>query len=1008
MPTPRLSQQDFERIERNQRYHVNDLLKNYFNILGNSYESLAKNVEIYVNSGSGESGQKERSNEVKKKLIEMFLNPGSRQNLQNAITRIEPYFEGNQSGASGGARTLFRNFRYYNDMMFGAFDHFAEHLGRTHNFFSADMYKMWVQGMRLGLYTACDFCVLGRNGLNYSDGREPSPRLEAVKEYYSLICVVREILATIEQEIGRWGRGGDSYSFTSDDWTEYLRSCREQLNRNFGSERGRQMFNDIFGGPDPNRPEGNWDNIQMRFFTRLAEELLRGREEIPLSNQNRGEGSFNRDYAGEQAEAEARERERRQREERERPDPSQNNENNNIDPDDIPRPEESPRERQRDKSPAREAGEQQARGERPDTPPKFDFGSSTLNDILNNMTDEMEKDGKAAGNNEPFKPSPGLGMPLGTLTKEEAAKMPWLCMAFSLKESLKWFLKDPTTAANFRHGSGDVITLLLELWEVSRRDNFRDVGHNFFWAKNLGTAEKPIKGFARLVKDKEEARTEEEKKKREEGEDKNLLLRGKRKEDIRADQLGWTAWPWRKDKKIPMGVPGVVQKSWRFTRFLRSQHNAYDLKDKSHFIGILYDKYLIQDFQAWSTEIYAPSPAPLSVIWITNQIDFRRDKRDWWGDDPRTINPDNGFSHYIIFSRMRYDKNSTSDENDIYNNFISNKTPTLNSKTLAELVGKIVKEGKGTLVRLGPDLLELKESQNEEQKERSENETPETRKNAADTITEWNLREVGLTPEDFEVLKTAFADPAHIANIIKKLASSISPHKVADLLDKIFNAIHEKTAENMFNQMVDNNPVFSEAEKTQLKKAYQEAKTKSDKRYLWREILSHRAAKETHNKKTEEQKDKIFEEQVNKNPRYGPPGEDTQERRDRFKEYTQANDTKKKKMQEEENTRFTQGENARQWGSYFQDNANREAGAGDESVGTETDNNFNGQFSFMDSLQAINKLKNLSSMKPAGMDEGMKSNKPYWKIVFNHPLTYIFLFIGLIIAIMAAATKKDK
>ncbi|CAG8806633.1 15839_t:CDS:2, partial [Racocetra persica] len=220
MPTPRLSQQDFERIERNQRYHVNDLLKSCFNVLGgNFYESLAKNVEIYVNSGSGESGQKERSNEVKKKLMEMFFNPGSRQNLQNAITKIEPYFEGSQSGASGRARTLFRNFRYYNDMMFGAFDHFAEHLGRTR-----------------------------RAGLNYSDGREPSPRLEAVKEYYSLICVVREILATIEQEIGR-----------------------EQLNRNFGEERARQMFNDIF-----------------------AEELLRGREgEVPPSNQNRGEGSFN-------------------------------------------------------------------------------------------------------------------------------------------------------------------------------------------------------------------------------------------------------------------------------------------------------------------------------------------------------------------------------------------------------------------------------------------------------------------------------------------------------------------------------------------------------------------------------------------------------------------------------------------------------------------------------------------------------------------------------------------
>ncbi|CAG8733443.1 24963_t:CDS:2, partial [Racocetra persica] len=185
-------------------------------------------------------------------------------------------------------------------------------------------------------------------------------------------------------------------------------------------------------------------------------------------------------------------------------------------PDDIPRPEEPRKDKQREKSPSREAGEQQARGETPDAPPKeFGFNSSTLNDILNSMTDEMEKDNKATGNDEPFKPSPGLGMPLGGITKEEAEKLPWICMAFSLKESLQWFIKDPTTAANIRHGS----------------------------AKNLGTAEKPIKGFARLVKDEEEARTEEEKKKREEGEDKNLLLRGKRKDDKRADKLGWIAWP---------------------------------------------------------------------------------------------------------------------------------------------------------------------------------------------------------------------------------------------------------------------------------------------------------------------------------------------------------------------------------------------------------------------------------------------------------------------------------
>jgi hypothetical protein len=71
-------------------------------------------------------------------------------------------------------------------------------------------------------------------------------------------------------------------------------------------------------------------------------------------------------------------------------------------------------------------------------------------------------------------------------------------------------------------------------------------------------------------------------------------------------------------------------------------------------------------------------------------------------------------------------------------------------------------------------------------------------------------------------------------------------------------------------------------------------------------------ARKAHQKKTQAEKDKIFEEQVNKNPRYGPLHQDTQERRERFKEYEKTkNDPKKREqMQEQENERFTTGENA--------------------------------------------------------------------------------------------------
>jgi len=51
-------------------------------------------------------------------------------------------------------------------------------------------------------------------------------------------------------------------------------------------------------------------------------------------------------------------------------------------------------------------------------------------------------------------------------------------------------------------------------------------------------------------------------------------------------------------------------------------------------------------------------------------------------------------------------------------------------KTVAELVGNL----KGTLVRLGPDVLELIDSQNEDQKGRSQDETPESRKKTDENV----------------------------------------------------------------------------------------------------------------------------------------------------------------------------------------------------------------------------------------------------------------------------------
>jgi hypothetical protein len=134
-------------------------------------------------------------------------------------------------------------------------------------------------------------------------------------------------------------------------------------------------------------------------------------------------------------------------------------------------------------------------------------------------------------------------------------------------------------------------------------------------------------------------------------------------------------------------------------------------------------------------------------------------------------------------------------------------------QTLPQLVAKL----KGILVRLGPDALELIDSQTPDQKDRSENETPENRDKNKKEPTDQDLTALGLTREEFNQLNTAFTDPACLANLIKKLASGKSPEKMAQMLNRMFNHLHEKTRDAMFKQMVDHHPVFSPEQKQSLK-----------------------------------------------------------------------------------------------------------------------------------------------------------------------------------------------
>ncbi|CAG8442372.1 3954_t:CDS:2 [Ambispora leptoticha] len=396
-------------------------------------------------------------------------------------------------------------------------------------------------------------------------------------------------------------------------------------------------------------------------------------------------------------------------------------------------------------SPSRKAAQEEIKGNRENIPPpkETNFNSSDLNNLLNKLKGEFEQDGQKNHSS----PLPDLSLGPNSIMSGDKEKMPWLAFTINIynRNNLPGFcVFDPATFA-VSHGEGDLVTLQLELKRLEDK------------------------------KIKDDALEDEQKKDR-------LLISGAR------------------DVKI--GVPGVKQKSYRFTRMFRNQANAYDLNDTNHFIGVLRDKGVM-------------------------------------------------------------------------------------SKSPAELVGRIVKEARGTLVRLGPDALGLIDSQNKDQQERSKNETPQSREANQKAVSEQDLKDIGLSKSEFENLNTAFTDEALIANLIKRISQSNKPEKVAELLNKLFDHCQPVTQEALFNQMVENNPVFSREEKDNLK-----------------------TQREAFQKKTKEEKDKIFEEQVNSNPRYGPKGEDTQERRDRFKEYEKADETKKEQLQAQENEQFTHGENA--------------------------------------------------------------------------------------------------
>lgn len=787
MTTPKLRESDIARIQAEVERAVKEKICTQCNLSYHPDLSLSQIIEV-----TGKKNDPNFQTRLKKSVKGLMTNQFLIGNFEGLASALEPFFEGSQQGSSPQAQQAFKNFQYYNKMTVEAFHYFIEHLVNNETFFSADIYRQWLACANLGLYTAPDFVVLGKYGLNYSDNRDPSPRLTKLKSYLEHVYRCRVLIEVFDSQLTTSG-GGDSYSLSPQAWNQYLTDIKRQLNKSFSSERASELFRQIFGSDNPDQPANAqlFQAYQQQALDRIALALL------PEQQRNQPQSSgMNRNYVAEEQANQARQQEERQRREREK------EEQQNSPP-----------------SPTQSEPAERGRIRSPSLPRQSGFNNSNLNDIINSMNEAMAEDSQAQEHNEGqsgFGSSPAFNGSLNSIMKEDAQKMPWLVMGYNLDNSGRWdgglitgvdsypFWKvyDPTTLATLFHGQGDIITLLCVLCQLeSSRDHSNHL-HNFFWAKNQDQ-----KGFNRLVKDTEPAKEGA-------GETK-LLITGKRTDDKRRDKMGWTSWNFSKGGEIFIGVPGVKQESYRITRNFRGQGVAYDLDDTEHFIGKLKEKGLLGGFSRAKRRGSWGSAPKKSLIWITNQMSYPYSKNmDWLGDDPNTINPNNSYSHYLIFSDY------TTQE--INEKFIANNS----CQNLAELVGKL----NGTLVRLGPDALELMDSQTREQKERSENETKESREKNKSEVTEQNLQEIGLTKEEWAALTTAFTDPAKIDNIIKKIAATTNPAKLAELLDKMFDHLHEKTAEAMFQQMVNRNPVFNDEQKQKLKEGYKNAKTKEDKK----------------------------------------------------------------------------------------------------------------------------------------------------------------------------------
>jgi hypothetical protein len=132
--------------------------------------------------------KRRRSREIKERIRHVLIGTRHIKEFSELVQEIKGYMLGSRPGASHREKEIANNFQYYNDLAVSAMEAFANHLTNNYVAFSADLYRQWVCSLRLGLFSAPDYYVMTRRGLNYPDNASPSPRLESVKKYYRNIC----------------------------------------------------------------------------------------------------------------------------------------------------------------------------------------------------------------------------------------------------------------------------------------------------------------------------------------------------------------------------------------------------------------------------------------------------------------------------------------------------------------------------------------------------------------------------------------------------------------------------------------------------------------------------------------------------------------------------------------------------------------------------------------------------------------------------------------------------